>query len=381
MGIYCNTWKLDININKSKIMVFNKAGRMKNHIFSLNGNIMECVRNYKYLGIMFSLNGSFVEAQKHLSDKATKSTFSLKSNLHGENLAPKVAIDLFNKLILPIGTYGSEIWGAYINVSKAKDMENAIFEKVFVNYSKFILGVNRKACNAGVRGELGIFPIYIQIITNVIKYYNRLSQVPKHTLLGEAFDINIEMDAGGMSNWLSKLKQFCNKVLKKDVNVILNMSINDFQDLCRDIYQVHWRGLVANKGKMELYGKIKTNICHEEYLNQLPFFKSRQSLTKLRISAHTLEIERGRYKRPIIPRENRLCNVCNIVDNEVHFLLHCKIHVEIRKNLISEVIDSCKHFVHLSDIDKVSFLLNSEGEVLVKCANFCKAAFEQRENV
>ena len=49
----------------------------------------------------------------------------------------------------------------------------------------------------------------------------------------------------------------------------------------------------------------------------------RKSLTRLRISAHTLEIERGRYKK--LKREERLCKTCLKIENEPHFLLDCNL--------------------------------------------------------
>jgi hypothetical protein len=48
-----------------------------------------------------------------------------------------------------------------------------------------------------------------------------------------------------------------------------------------------------------------------------------RELTKLRLSSHSLLIEKGRYFRPKIKRENRLCSQCNQIEDEQHFLIHC----------------------------------------------------------
>jgi hypothetical protein len=47
-------------------------------------------------------------------------------------------------------------------------------------------------------------------------------------------------------------------------------------------------------------------------------------LSKLRISAHKLQIEIGRYQGTL--RENRICCRCTSghVEDEIHYLLHCK---------------------------------------------------------
>jgi hypothetical protein len=46
-----------------------------------------------------------------------------------------------------------------------------------------------------------------------------------------------------------------------------------------------------------------------------------QLLTKFHISDHSLKIEIGRYRN--IPKEQRLCDSCKVIDNEHHFFLHC----------------------------------------------------------
>ena len=51
-------------------------------------------------------------------------------------------------------------------------------------------------------------------------------------------------------------------------------------------------------------------------------------LNKLRISAHQLYVETGRYCNLFIPRENRFCFYSkNFVEDEKHFLLDCPLYV------------------------------------------------------
>ena len=58
---YCLNWGLAINYNKSKVMIFNKSGRISRK-FYINDKSIESVYQYKYLGVLFSLNGSFKRA-------------------------------------------------------------------------------------------------------------------------------------------------------------------------------------------------------------------------------------------------------------------------------------------------------------------------------
>ena len=94
---------------KSKIIVFNRTGRLSHTIFKNGDSNVECVKSYKYLGIEFSIAGNFTEAKCNLRKKAMKSTFMLKSFINNQHLSPRVALSMFKKPIVPIGTYGSEI--------------------------------------------------------------------------------------------------------------------------------------------------------------------------------------------------------------------------------------------------------------------------------
>ena len=60
---------------------------------------------------------------------------------------------------------------------------------------------------------------------------------------------------------------------------------------------------------------------YEDYLNR----RGINSLTRFRLSAQWLPIERDRHKRPIINREDRLCPLCKTcVGDEIHALMECK---------------------------------------------------------
>ena len=76
---------------------------------------------------------------------------------------------------------------------------------------------------------------------------------------------------------------------------------------------------IDDSSKLFLYSKLKKEIELEEYLKIEKNFKYRQLLTKFRLSDHTLEVEFGRYKN--IPRNQRLCKTCKVLEDEVHFFL------------------------------------------------------------
>jgi hypothetical protein len=54
-------------------------------------------------------------------------------------------------------------------------------------------------------------------------------------------------------------------------------------------------------------------------------------LAKLRLSAHSLAIEIGRYCKPTIPANERFCKACKEkVEDGHHFLIECPIYNSVR---------------------------------------------------
>ena len=62
--------------------------------------------------------------------------------------------------------------------------------------------------------------------------------------------------------------------------------------------------------------------------------KLREAIAKVRMSSHLFYIERGRWSRPKVERVNRVCDICNVIEDEKHCLLDCpKYNNERRERL------------------------------------------------
>ena len=77
---------------------------------------------------------------------------------------------------------------------------------------RYLLKVNRKTCKLALYGELGRFPLYIDIIMSMVKYWIRLyDEKPKDILLFEALSENITMVNNNQQCWLSCIKSILNE--------------------------------------------------------------------------------------------------------------------------------------------------------------------------
>ncbi len=356
---YCEQWKLNVNSDKSKIMIFDKSGRAYKDTFSLGPIILENVKDYTYLGINFTINGTFNKAINTLDQKAKKAMFKIRSTLFKTNVSPKTALHIYDSLVRPIQTYGAEAWGAFIkNIPKMFDImddryhlfDEACFEKTDLKFSKSVLSVHRMSSNAAVRGELGRYPIIIHILKQVLKNWFRIVEYDQNSLLYDTYLCNLQMVFEKKNCWLSNIRKIVydtlglkhlweNQGTIKHVKGAVNniKSIFEFQWLnaINKISQHHDSG-----NKLRTYALFKDTFNYEDYLDFTVDYKKRKNVTKLRISAHKLEIESGRYQnhkkgKVRVQAKDRVCKFCSSsqVEDEKHVVMYCNNYADDRRIL------------------------------------------------
>ena len=104
--------------------------------------------------------------------------------------------------------------------------------------------------------------------------------------------------------------------------------------------------------KLRTYRSFKTDLKYEKYLDFELNYKKRKNITKLRISAHSLEIERGRYKTKngnILPVVDRLCTSCSQIEDERHLLLHCNVYDNERLVMINKISDIFPSYTNMNE--------------------------------
>ena len=165
---YCYKSGLVINTNKTKIMIFRKGGTIRRGLkFMYDGKEIEIVKKFTYLGVVFTTGGSsFHATHEVLSGQALKAIFKLKAYINKfTNISISHMLALFDKLILPILTYGSEVSG----FSKAD-----VIERVHLQFCKHLLGVKIQTQNNFICGELGRVPVRNHRLVSAIRYWFKI---------------------------------------------------------------------------------------------------------------------------------------------------------------------------------------------------------------
>ena len=94
-------------MKKTKIIIFG-ARKTEKYCFKMDGNIIEIVKNYKYLGVVMEV---FSVPENASMEKANKAMHLLYKRIYNLKLPLDLQLKLFDSTILPIITFGSDIWG------------------------------------------------------------------------------------------------------------------------------------------------------------------------------------------------------------------------------------------------------------------------------
>ena len=135
---------------------------------------------------------------------------------------------------------------------------------------------------------------------------------------------------------------------------------------------------VNNGGKLRTYAILKTGIGRVRYLDKIRNYNKRRILTKIRLSNHTLMIEKGRQKG--LGKEERICPFCaeDNLDGEYHFIFECPIFNRPWRELFSKIPSAHPNFHCLPPRDKIKIVLDRE-DTAEDCPIFLEKTFSVSE--
>ena len=422
MKIFYEALGLKINVKKTKIMIFNKRGLTlrRNYNFFLGGEPLEVTDQYQYLGLKIRPSGAMGLAVEELNTKATKAWFSISKIFYKhKRLEVHRSLQIFDSLVVPVSTYGSEFWLPHsLPVKSFRSFdnllncwENFIPEKINQKCCRLILGVHKKSSRLAVLGELGRHPLLIKSLAHCLNYkLNLNNKRDSDSILG---NVMVEMRAMADQSqdcWLTRVNK-----MEKLLNIpnLPGLSRTSGKTILTDLklkFETFWKRKLTeekigsdniNHNKLRTYSDLKNNFNIEPYIKLVRNRSQRMHITRLRISAHNLNIERGRYKGLTIAQ--RVCKYCppprsyssqtptlsggtlpneNNIDDEIHFLNKCKTFLTSRNCLYKKFAALEPTFETCTENQKFKRLLNPNTAQETKIINkFIKIMFDWREKI
>ena len=227
-------------------------------------------------------------------------------------------------MITPILTYGCEVWGY-------EDCK--ILEGLHLKYCKYILGLKKTTPNVMIYGELGRYPIDIEIKSKMLGYWQRILRSKENKLTHVLYNILLKLYNENIykSPWLSCIHATLNNCGLNNV-WLMQENILSFSEkwialntkrILQNQFVQNWFASLGNSSKCMFYASFKEKFEMEPYLlhNGKEIYRH---IIRFRTCNHNLPIEKGRYLN--IERSNRRCEHClgNMLGDEFHYVCECE---------------------------------------------------------
>ena len=273
--------------------------------------------NYKYLGLLFTSNGSFLSARKQLAEQAKRAMHSVLAQSRALNLPLDLQLKLFDHTVVPILLYGAEVWG---------HESHEVQEKVQVEFSRKITNAKKSTPRYMLYGELGRYPLTINIKTRMVNFWNKIICSHRNKISKQVYNYVLN-DTSNEYKWLTYIKN----ILFNTGNGIIwithnHKQVKNIHTLIRhnliDQLRQEWSQQLTQSQKARNYSIFKLDLRFEPYLSILPSSLA-ISLFLFRTANQKLPVEFGRWNGT--PCTERKCTKCmsNAICDEMHCLFSC----------------------------------------------------------
>ncbi len=218
-----------------------------------------------------------------------------------------------------------------------------VIERAHLSFCKRILGVKQSTQNDFIYGELGRTTLIVKRYFHIIKYWLKICNLCNTKYARLVYDMLVSDTQRYPTkvNWASLVRDLLNDLGfghawigqgVGDVDLFLLL----LKQRLNDQFIQNWYARLNASSRASFYINI-ARFSLKSYLNDINITKFRVAITRFRTSSHRLAIETGRWTRPNkTPRENRLCTVCMILEDEYHFVLECSLYIDLRKQYINK---------------------------------------------
>ena len=186
-GRVCKRRKLRVNVGKSKVMrcTNGEDGNRLNVV--LDGEVLEEVSQFKYLGSVIAADGGVEADVRHRVNEGCKVLGAMNGLMKNRGLEMDVKRVLYEKVVVPTVTYGSELWG--MKVSERRRLN--VFE---MKCLRSMAGVTRwdRLRNEVVRERTGVRKeLAARVDMNVLRWFGHLVRMDNERLTKRVLNASV----------------------------------------------------------------------------------------------------------------------------------------------------------------------------------------------
>ena len=318
---YCQEWKLEVNLDKTKIVIFASRRVDDYPAFLFGHGLVKVVDEYLYLGITFYRTGHFGRTIDRQISQAARAFYSLLWRANHMKLSPDFIMDLYQKTVVPILTYGSEVWG----FSNIDAME--VFHRKCI---KNMLGVGVTTANHFVYGEYGMQPISVLISKRMANFWLKISRGKQSKIVSMlylllkrkhyttsfvsdwVYDMHARMEELGMENvWMNEGVGLTTEMI--DTSVKARIAVLNSE---------RWKNMMSQSQSCETYKLYKQELKVEPYLGGVLPAKCIRNVARFRCRSNYLPA--SSFERFTQEEFRPTCPFCwSQRADEIHYLCRC----------------------------------------------------------
>ena len=351
---YCKQWSMKVNINKTKIIVFGAGNRRRGcERWWYNKQEVEVVNEYRYLGVMFERNGNW---NRHVAIgvKQTKAMVSRLRNLMYtvEDFPTELLIKIFNTMIEPVLTYGSEVWGAGVK----KELVNSVGAK----FCKMLLGIGPHVANCAALIEVAKILTSATVEKRMLNFFCKTYHSNK-VLQKKCIDYQLKHKIKGW--WSDYILKSLSQLKLEEVHLSSYTKTTKMR-IRQAVESKEWE--IINQGAYQMTSlRFFNNLRHErtgaEYIVKVGL-SSRRVVARFRTGAFIWEAEKRMDG-------SRMCCLCGGAESAEHLLTDCPGLNEAREKYL-------KDFEGKSAVEITNFTTPNS---LCKVVSFLALMFQMRE--
>ena len=292
--------------------------------------------------------------------------------------------NIYTKLVLAcvtsIAEYGSEVIGYC-------DYESP--NKLYLRAARAFLGIPKNGPIPGIIAEISwLLPHYSRRL-KMIRFYDRMLNLEDDRLTKVVYLWDKHLNTSHIVNtWHYEIYSIFNQcnlpglyemISKQPLELIINnLKINMLRQQQEEISLK-----CQEKPKLRTYIKIANFKEIPAYLTTPIPYVLRRLICKARLGCLPLRLETARYSRPVIPAEERICNICDNVEGNIedifHLLFVCDVYTNERNFWMQKLLlpDVFQLFVNE---DKLITVLSGPYNVR-STARFIMKAMDKRSCV
>ncbi|XP_046597851.1 uncharacterized protein LOC124294787 [Neodiprion lecontei] len=353
---YCDNNLLNVNIDKTKIVVCRRGGRPANlKQFHYGDKVIDITNSYEYLGLKIKTSGFSRPTALAAINKAKMAFSAVHPTLIKAKTDSFECINkLFDSIVVSTLIYASPIWAI-----RYLDM----IEQVQVEFFKRIFGMSRSTEGALLRVELGRLPLALQVITATWNWTIKILEMeedryPKICLrrLMALRNFNSNDKYNWLALFLNQISKFAPELIpaleKLEIETWKAFKHNFLAKLKNHLLQED-RRRANNAHYLQLQLQRPVAGDKAEILNRRVNFNVLKALLQVRLASKyhfRLAFNQTIYKF----NPGLLCPICNTnqPDTLEHFFFNCPIFEPYRKPFVTSAVTSTDlrwNFLNSSD--------------------------------